>query len=173
MLPVEHDRACLRVMQAYHESVVHVPGLTRLSRDGRKIKPLGLKEAASIAGLSVSDMGNRVNVNMPEHRPTLEGFVRHLLAGMDFAALDEIESACGRVAIRLPEIHDHGDLQAEILACGKEFGELCNAIAESMSPESHKGRRISHRELDGIHYKLDGCVAQYYALFSAIEDVAR
>jgi len=169
---IENDRAWLRVLAAYHDSVVHVPGLTRVDRNGDKIKPLGLKEAARIAGLSVSDMGNRVSVNMQEARPTLEGFVRHLLSGMDTSALDEIESACGRVAIKLPDIHDHADLQAEVLASGKEFGDVCRAISNAISPDSHKGRRISRRELDGIHREIDEAVAQLYELLAAVEEVA-
>jgi len=171
MLPIEHDRACLRVMQAYHESVVHVPGLTRLSRDGRKIKPLGLKEAASIAGLSVSDMGNRVNVNMPEHRPTLEGFVRHLLSGMDYAALDEIESACGRVAITLPETPEHGDLATETVRVGKEFGDVFALLQDVFQPDSDGGTRLTRREKERFHCEVREAQAALQALMAALDEV--
>ena len=169
MATLEHDRAWLRVLTLYHDSVVHVPGLSRHSRSGGKIKPMGLKEAAEIIGLNHRDLSNRLNVNMPEHRPTLEGFVRHLMEGMDMAALDELESAVGRVAIKVPEIHEHDDLQTELMACIKEFGDVGKALQEATDKDSRGGRKITRSEFAHIRHETEETVAQLYELLSAIE----
>lgn len=169
MQPVEHDRAWVRVLKSYHDAVVHVPGLSNIDRDGRPIKPLGTKEAAHIAGLNVSDMSNRLNINLPEYRATLEGFVRHLLSGMDTAALDEIERAIGRVAIRVPDVEGHADIQRELAASIREFGDVGRAIAGAMDENSEAGREISARELVEIHKEVDEAVGALYELLAAIE----
>lgn len=172
MLPIEYDRSWRRVIQSYHDSVIHVPGVTRSDRDGNEIRPLGMKEAAHIAGLTPTDMSNRVNPNMPEHRPTLEGFVLHLLSGMDTSALDEIESAIGRVAITVPEIGSHDDLLRELLDCIKEFGDIGESIRQAQSKHSDGGIRITRREARSIRHEIEDEVAQLYELLAAIEEVA-
>ena len=157
-------------MHEYHDSVVHVPGLTRRDKRGHKIKALGLKEAARIASLNVSDMGNRLNPNMPEHRPTLEGFVLHLLNGLDVSVLDALESELGRVAIDVPDVQEYADLQSELLACIQGFGDVGKTLQAAMQPDSHHGSRISRREFKGIKKTIEGEVAELYALLSAIEE---
>jgi len=169
MAPLEHDHAWQRVLHAYHESVVHVPGLTRYGRAGKVIKPLGLKAAAEIAGLSVSDMGNRVNPNMPEHRPTLEGFVRHLLSGMDMASLDEIESAVGRVSIKVPEITDHDDIQSELMNCIKEPGDVGACLKEILAPESPGGRKPTRKQFNRLVREVREVEAAFEMLLAAVD----
>jgi len=170
MTPIEHDRAWQRVLHDYHDAVVHVPGVSKHGKDGEPIRVLGLKEAAHIAGLNRNDMSNRLNPNMVEHRPTLEGFVLHLLNGMDKSALDAIESALGRVAIDVPDFHEHEDLQGELMACIKEFGDVGSALQNAMSDDSHKGQRISRREFTVIKKETEEAVSELYALLAAVEE---
>jgi len=170
MRSIEQDRAWQRVLHDYHDSVVHVPGITKHGKDGKAIRTLGLKEAAHIAGLNRNDMSNRLNPNMPEHRPTLEAFVLHLMNDMDTAALDAIESSIGRVAIDVPDFHDHGDLQGELMACIKEFGDVGSALQNAMANDSHKGRSISHREFAIIKKEVEEAVSELYALLAAVEE---
>jgi len=170
MRSIEQDRAWQRVVHEYHHAVVHVPGVVKRDKDGKAIRTMGVKEAAKIAGLSTSDMSNRLNPNMVEHRPTLEGFVMHLLNGMDKTALDAIESELGRVAINVPDFHDHGNLQGELMACIKEFGDVGSALQNAMADDSHKGRIISHREFAIIKKEVEEAVSELYALLAAVEE---
>jgi len=174
MQPIEHDRQWVRVLRSYHDAVIHVPGLVNRDRDGRSIRPLGIREAARIAGLHPNDMGNRLNPNKnkEDSRPTLEGFVRHLLAGMDIAPLDEIERTIGRVAITMPEVDGHEDIQRELAAAIREFGDVGRAICESMARESERGQKISRREMHTIRREVDEASGALYELMAAIEEEA-
>ncbi len=173
MLSVEHRRIWTRILNAYHDSVVYVKGVERRDRNGKPICPLGLKEAAKIAGLNPSDMSNRLNINMPEHRPTLEGFVLHLLEGMDMATLDEIERANGRVAIRMPDIEGHDDLQNELATAMREFGDVGSAFADALDERSVGGKGITRREVLKIHKEIDEAVGALYELLAAAEEMAK
>ena len=169
MRSIEQDRAWQRIVHEYHHAVVHVPGVVKHDKAGKPIKTMGVKEAAKIAGLSTSDMSNRLNPNMPEHRPTLEGFVMHLLNGLDKAALDAIESELGRVAIDVPDFQGCDDLQGELVACIKEFGDVGQAMQKAMAADSAGGKKITRRELLAIKKEIEEAVSELYALLAAIE----
>ena len=163
MLPVEFEHAFRRVLVAYHHSVVHVPGIDSRDRTGRKIRPLGLKAAADMVGMNKSDLSNRLNVNMPEHRPTLEAFVMHLLSGMDTAPLDEIEHAIGRVAFQLPDVEAHANLAAELAKAGREFSDVCSSMAEAL-----EDGRVTRREFERFSKETDEAIAALAELREAM-----
>jgi len=170
MTPIEYHRAWQRVLHDYHDAVVHVPGVSKHGKDGKTIRTLGTKEAARIAGLNPNDMSNRLNPNMPEHRPTLEGFVLHLLNGMDTSALDAIESSIGRVAINVPDVCGHENIEKELMACMKEFGDVGAALQAAVCSDSQGGSRITKRELANIRVEVEEAVAELYALLAAVEE---
>jgi len=164
MLPIEFERAWHAVLMAYHHSVVHVPGHVNHTRDGRQIRPMGLNAAAEIAGLSKSDMSNRLNVNMPEHRPTLEGFVLHLLSGMDTEALDVLERAMGRVAFKLPDLADHSDLAGDLAKVGKEFGKVCSSMSAALADG-----KVTRKEAEAFSAEVDDNIAALAELREAMK----
>jgi len=160
---IEQEREFLQVLRVYHDAVVHVPGLENRDRAGRLIKPLGLKLAGDLAGLSKSDMSNRLNPNMPEHRPTLEGFFMHLQAGMDLAPLDEIERSLGRVSFTLPDVEAHKNLAVDLAKAGREFGDVCQSMADALIDG-----KITRKEFAAFSKETDEAIAALAELREAM-----
>lgn len=170
MSTIESERAWARILHDYHHSIVHVAGVDHRDTHGRKVKVMGLKEAAKTIGINKTDLSNRLNPNMPEHRATLEGFVLHLLSGMDLAALNTLESALGRVAIDVPDIEHHDNIEQELFACIKEFGDVGQSLRDATAADSDGGEAITRREFDVIHREIEGAVSELYALLAAVEE---
>jgi len=169
-LCIKHERIVNAVLLATHDAVIHVQGGSRFTSTGRKLKPLSASYAAEITGHTEKHIRNCLDPNQEGHQLSLRSWVLMLLAGMDRSPVDELERALSYTATRNPEPHEHASLQSEVLAAGKEFGDVCDAIATALDENSHGGQRITRRELDGIAREVDEVVTQMHELLDAVRD---
>jgi|GEM_PF-1206571 len=164
-ISMEQERVWRRVLRLYHAAIVPSHDLPVAGRDGQPIKPMGVRLAAEAIGLTPTDMANRLNPNLPTSRPTLEGFLTHLLLGMDRAPLDEIEAAIGRVAIDLPpaESYDDADLVQLLARACREHGEWMVSVSEALADG-----RIEPNEYDRIGREANDAFAAIAGVLQAL-----
>jgi len=169
-LSIEQQRAVELGNQALHDAMVRVPGGSRFMRHGEPIKSFGPKLAAKIIGRTADEIRNMADPNKPDHRFYAEDLHTLLLEGMDPIWFEECLRDIGIICVQVPEAGGHGQLSDELLACGKEFGDVFDAIAQARDKKSMGGRKITRSEKLTIRREVDEAVAELYALLAAVEN---
>lgn len=164
----EHERAANAVLLATHDAVVYVQGGSRFASSGRKIKPMGTRHAGEVTGHTDKHIRNCLDIHQPTHQLSLRAWILMLMAGMDRSPLEELARQLDMVLIPVPTGQAHQDLRGEILNSGKEFGDVCTAIADALAD-----KHITRKELARIRREIDESVVQLYALLAAVESEAQ
>ena len=174
MPTIEAEVTYQRVMESLHDAVIYRPGGPRYATNGRRnIKPMGSKMAGEVIGHSHGYVRKLLSLECPKHDVTLKHLVMWLLAGMDTAPLDELESAVGRVAFAVPECDGHDDLHMEAVRVGKEVGDVFAKLQQITDEDSAGGSRITRREAESLAREAREACAAVMALVQAVEECAR
>jgi len=137
---------------------------------GRKIRALGTDLAARLIGDNKKGLRNRLTPNETQHEVQLIQFAILLMRKMDTLPLEELCRLANGVYVRVPEVHEHDDIQRELMACIKEFGDIGNVLADAMSKDSDGGSDITRREMPHIRREFEEAVAKIYELLAAVEE---
>ena len=104
-----------------------------------------MKRLADQLGISYSYLANAANPNLDDFNFQLRHLMPLINATGNYAVLDHLENACGRVAFCLPQAgKDHLEITQGLLELVGRMGDL-----------SHKMREIlADGQVDGHEYKL-------------------
>jgi len=137
---------------------------------GRKIRPMGTDLAARLVGDSKRGLRNRLTPNETMHEVQLIQFAILLMRKMDTLPLEELCRLAHGVYVRVPEMHEHDDLQFELIHCFEGLGGIGKALADAMAEGSDGGVDITRREMPHIHRQFDDAVSKIYELLAAVEE---
>jgi len=137
---------------------------------GRKIRAMGTALAARLTGNKVSNVRNKLSPNETQHEAQLIEFAILLMRNMDTLPLEELCALAKGVYVRVPEIKDHDDIQAELMNCMKEAGDVGLLLKEILAPESDGGRDPTRREYNRLVREVREVEASYEMLLAAVEE---
>jgi len=121
-----------------------------------------IKRLTDQLGVSYSYLANAANPNLEDFHFQLKHVMPLIKATGNFAVLDFLENACGRVAFVLPETSgDQADITAGLLEMGGKIGALfneMNGILADGKIEAHEFKRV-----EPLFFELHRLAAQVMA----------
>ena len=159
----EDERALELAAHALHDSIVRVPGGSRIQRFGKSIKHFGAKLAAEYLGRSADEVRNMADPRKTDHKMYASELHLLLLKGMDPAWLDEVERSIGRVAIVVPDVGEHHDLSNDLMKAIKEFGDLGKEMGEILADG-----KVTPQEMARYERETDEAMAAIIELREAL-----
>jgi len=164
-MSIQDDRSIELAAHALHDSLVRVPGGSRILRHGIPIKPFGCKLAAQILGKSPADVQNMADPRKLDHQMHLDKYHKLLLEGLDPAWLDEVEHSIGRVAFKVPEAVVHHDLSQELMHAIAEFGDVGKCMGEVLVDGV-----VTVKEMHRFEREVDEAIAAIVELREALRE---
>jgi len=161
------------VLNALHDAIVPRPGGSRWNSRDRIIQPMGSALAGEQIGHNDAYVRKLLNMGHDKHEPTIRHLICWMDAGMDTSVLDVLDRIAGRIAIPLPDIHEHSDLQHELINLLKEMGDIGAALQASLMSESGGVSGITKRESVAIDQEIDEAIAALCTLRAVVDALAK
>ncbi|MDX8382612.1 MAG: phage regulatory CII family protein [Ghiorsea sp.] len=154
---------------ALHDSLIRVPGGSRLQRDGKSIRPFGANVAADLLGKKVDDIRNMADPFKTGHKMHAEKVHMLLLEGMDHAWLEAVARSLRMMLVPLPPVSPVANLNQEMLKLGEGFGVLCAAVHSLLDGRGELKDDIGDDVAIAIHHHAEVLAATLYELLAVLD----
>ena len=131
---------------------------------------LPAKVLADRIGKTYTYFCNAANEAQPESHFQAKDIIPLTLLSGSFDLLDFIETQCGRVSFKIPEVDGEvSTLVKELAQLTDEFGDVLHELSDAMRAGSESGRGISRGERRRIDRECDELIRHICRLRAAVQ----